>query len=282
MPPTTPSFAILRSAELEVAIDVAHGAEVVTLRERGGEELLGRTPWEPQAPCDEELDEDAWTRGYRGGWQLLTPNAGDACELDGELHGFHGRASHAPWEALATAGDALVARWRGHGLTVTRSYRLDGDELSATTSWSADERAVPIVHVEHVAVGRALLDPAVELRLPGGSAERLSYAHERASFAVVTGFTEGVAELVNVASGLALRIEWDAAQLPFAWIWHELRASDGTWDRRTELLGFEPASTGQPHGLREAVERDEATWVEPGRPLQRRIALRVVREAAAR
>ena len=63
-------------------------------------------------------DEKVWLTRYGGGWPLLFPNGGDACEFDGVFHGFHGEGSLAPWEA---EGDGAVfgctaasplCRWR--------------------------------------------------------------------------------------------------------------------------------------------------------------------------
>ncbi len=274
----------LRSDALEADVDPAHGAEVVALRS-GGISLLARSPFADAPPLAGELGEEAWTRAYRGGWQLLTPNAGEPCELDGVRHGFHGRASNDPWELLDATPGAARLRWRGHGLTVTRAYALDGAAITATTTWEADERPVPMLHVEHVAVGIALLDPAVEVRFPAlrdGSPARTEhwpFERERDVFETHGELAVGEAALVNAARGLTLRLEWDVAQLPALWHWHEVRATEKTWERHGEIVGLEPASTTHAEGLAEAVAAGVATWVQPGEPITRSLTLRVERSA---
>lgn len=303
-----PGTLSLRSEDLDLELDAQHGAEIVRLADRRrGLDLLATPPYEPAVPADGELEELAWTRAYRGGWQILTPNAGDACHVNGVRHGFHGRASHAPWQVDAVSAEAVTLSWRGHGLTVTRTYHLEGRTLAATTTWRAHRRPAPMVHVEHLAVGRALLDPEVIVRLPGGwaaehpaepqsglephgsrrwpdvalldgtveQAGRWRLTETRYRFAVVRDIDRGHAEIENPARKLRIRLEWDARQLPHVWLWHEVRGSGGLWSNRTELLGLEPASVPHAFGLRRATDAGQATWVKPGRPVEHRVVLRM-------
>lgn len=270
----------LRSEWLEAAIDPAHGGEVVALRDRrSGESLLASTPWTPSDPRPGDLSEDDWVASYRGGWQLLTPNAGDPCEVGGVRHGFHGRASNDPWMLEEVSDCSARLRWRGHGLEVMRAYELAGATIAATTRWEAVDGSVPMLHVEHLALGAAFLDPEIELSLPAlcdGSparTERLPLDRAAASFAAIGELAVGEVEFVNRARGLRGRLKWDVQQLPYLWLWHESRASGGPWAHRSEILGIEPAATGQPDGLGRAIETGDVTWVEPGRPVERRVTL---------
>jgi len=274
----------LRSDALEATIDPTHGGEVVALRERGASaSLLAETPWSPTEPRAGDLDMETWTAAYRGGWQLLTPNAGDVCEVDGVRHGYHGRASNDPWEPVASSERAARLRWRGHGLVVTRTYELTGSTLRATTRWEAEAAPAPMVHVEHVALGRAMLDPDAEVRVPPlrdgtpARSERRRLDEVGASFAAVGPLAEGRVEVVNAARGSRVRLEWDATELPWLWLWRENRGTGGIWDHRAEMLGIEPAATFAVEGLGRALELGQAIWVEPGRPIERRIALHVER-----
>lgn len=272
----------LISDHLRATVDPGHGGEVSSLVAlRSGTSLLARTPFPATAPRAGELDEDTWTAAYRGGWQLLTPNAGDACELDGAYHGFHGRASNDPWDLLDAGLDGALLRWRGHGLVVTRRYVVDGASLSATTTWEASDRPVPMLHVEHVAVGAGLLAPEVEVRLPGlrdGTAARREcwrLDRTRAEFEALEGLSEGRVDLVNHARALRLRLEWDVDSLPCLWLWQEVRGSGGIWDHRTEIVGLEPASTTEVRGLATATRAGRVTWVRPAAPVVRRLRLTV-------
>src|SRR5262249_37983096 len=160
----------LSSSSVAIRIDPRHGAEVLDLIDlRTGRQLLGRPPFGSDEPVAGELDETTWTRCYRGGWQLLVPNAGNACVVDGVAHGFHGRASTDAWEVEDVGPDAATLGWRGHGLSVQRRFTLSGDTVAVRSTITAQQPA-SLVWVEHVGLGLEMLDPALEIELSGGEA----------------------------------------------------------------------------------------------------------------
>jgi len=286
----------LRSDELWATLDPEHGAEIVRLTAlRSGSALLGSPPFVPAPARAGDLDEEAWTASYRGGWQLAAPNAGAACDVEGVRHGFHGRASVDPWSLVEHDDAHAVLSWSGHGLRLRRSIGVTGARLTVELAWRAIAAPVPLIAVEHVCLGAALLDPRVEIqararaheladtggpplppddavvwpgcRLLDGGVERggsWPFDEPRSRFIALTGFDHGAAEIRNPDSGLAVRLDWDVAKLPAAWIWHELRGNDGIWDRRAELLGVEPASVPHALGLGEAVQHGQALWATRG------------------
>jgi hypothetical protein len=84
---------VLQAGNLLVRVDPAHGGEILDLVDtRSGAQYLGRPPFASLPPQAGELDEDTWTDRYRGGWQTVAPNAGNACAVGGVDHGFHGAA----------------------------------------------------------------------------------------------------------------------------------------------------------------------------------------------
>ncbi len=102
---------------------------------------------------------------YAGGWQLLLPNAGDACTHAGNRHVFHGEGSLAPWD-WATDGDTLILRldFFSLPLTMTRRLRLDGDLLTIAESLTnTSVRPVELVWGQHPGFGGALLDGPARL-----------------------------------------------------------------------------------------------------------------------
>jgi hypothetical protein len=297
----------LRSAELAVRVDPRHGAEILDLVDlASGRQLLGRAPFASSEPRAGDLDVDTWTAGYRGGWQLLVPNAGNACEVDGALHGYHGRASNDPWEVLEAASASALVAWSGHGLRVERQIELEDGALSVSTRAVALERRVPLVAAEHVALGLELLDPEVEIGFPGGRAYELSESdgppepppgapewpeillldgstergdrwaleRPRSRYYVVTELPEGRATVRNVATGQGLELGWEADWLRHAWVWHEARTYGGPWRGMAEVLAVEPASVPHGLGLAEAVERGHARWLEPGESSSWRVTAR--------
>ena len=116
-----------------------------------------------------------WTASYRGGWQLAAPNAGASCRVGDVEHGFHGRASNDPWEVLASEPSTASFEWRGHGLSLVRTFELTGSEVLARLHVEALE-PTSLVALEHVALGLELLEPEVEIELPAGLAYELSEA----------------------------------------------------------------------------------------------------------
>jgi hypothetical protein len=276
----------LASNTVAARIDPRHGGEVLDLIDvRSGRQLLGRPPFASDQPVAGELDETTWTRSYRGGWQLLVPNAGNPCVVDGVAHGFHGRASTDPWDVVEASADAATIEWAGHGLRVRRRFAASDDGLSARSTITA-ERSVAFVWVEHIGLGIELLDPSVEIVLAGGRAyevseqtgppappeeagrwpevrlldgtleraDRAVLTAPRTRLLVVTQVPEGRLTVRNRDRGQGLEIAWDRRWLPHLWMWHEVRTSGGPWRQLTETLVVEPASVPHTLGLRTARE----------------------------
>lgn len=287
----------LSSRELSLKLDPAHGAEILELTDlRTGLQLLGRPLFEPSAPVSGDLDEASWTASYRGGWQLLAPNAGNACVVDGVTHGFHGRASVDPWSVVSCSGSRAELRWSGHGLELTRAIELNDDAVNVELSWTALSSPAPLIAVEHIVIGQAMLQSGCEIRadaaahelsessgpvqppkrLPrwptmlsqggklsdSGTVRRLD--PERAGLAVLTGWAEGAATLASPGVGVQLELRWDPSKLGAAWLWEEIRESGGIWGGRTELLGFEVASVPHSLGLACATDAGQAWWARAG------------------
>ena len=297
---------VVRSERVLARIDPAHGGEILDLVDlETGRQLLARPPFGSAPPRSGDLDEETWTASYRGGWQCVTPNAGNPCRVDGDQHGFHGRASNDPWEVLDAEPSAVTLRWLGHGLEVTRAIAADRDGLFVRTGWRALADA-PLVALEHVALGLELLHPEVELRLPAGLAfelseqagpvrppadarpwpdvrlldggservERWPLSDERSRLFAVADIPEGRAEAVNVRTGQGIRLEWDAAALPHLWVWHEVRTTAGPWRRLTEVLCVEPSTVPHSLGLETARAQGQAVELTAGDRFDSTIAAR--------
>jgi hypothetical protein len=89
----------------------------------------------------------------------------------------------------------------------------------------------------------------------------------------LTGFRDGWYEL-TAPSGAGVRVEWDAAALPFLWMWQELGATRGyPWWGQGRLLGLEPFSSYPTDGLAEAEANGTALAMAGG--AERRLWWRV-------
>ena len=288
---------VLRSASLVAVVDPAHGAEVVELIDiASGSRMLGAPPFPPAPPVAGDLDEDTWTAAYRCGWQVAAPNAGNACGVRGDRHGFHGAASVGAWQVVEASTASASMRWHGHGLVATRTVTADGPGLISEMHWAAEAGPAPMVAVEHLVLGQRVLVPDTEITLPGGRAWELSEANGpvrppckapvwpelllldgsiergdafpadqvRSRFAVVADVPAGRAAVCSPTAGWEVGLEWDERTLPHVWVWHEMRASGGLWRGQAELLGIEPASVPHSLGLERAVAEHQAVWIEPG------------------
>lgn len=302
---------VLRDESLLVRLDPGHGAEILDLVDLAtGRQLLGRPPFGSAQPVAGDLDAAAWTASYRGGWQLLAPNAGNACEVSGVRHGFHGAASTGVWAwTVRETLDAAALTWEGHGLRVARSLRLADGGLHVSTRFEAIGRRAPLVAVEHVALGLELVEPEVAIELPGGRAYELSeedgppeppadaaawpevrlldgtferadrwrLERPRSRYLVVADVPEGRVLVRNAARGQGLEIAWTQDWLRHCWIWHEARTYGGEWRGLTELLVVEPASVPHGLGLAAAIEHGQARWLDPGESVGYELVARPVR-----
>jgi hypothetical protein len=285
----------LRSPYLAVRLDEAHGAEILDLVDlRTGRQLLGRPPFRPGPPRGGDLDEAEWTAAYRGGWQVLLPNAGTACEVDGTTHGFHGRASNDPWEVDNRSSRSAVLTWSGHGLRATRRVEIADDGLFVGVEVTALAERVPLLLTEHIALGLELVDPELGLELPGGRAfeldeetgppepppdaaawpelrlldgsaeraDRWPLSRERSRLFCVSALPAGRAIVRNLGRPQALDLSWSVGVLPHLWVWHEVRTYGGPWARRAELLVVEPSSVPHTLGLATAIAHGQARWLD--------------------
>jgi hypothetical protein len=281
-------------------IDPLHGGEVLDLIGPGGGRPLGRPPFGPRPPQSGELDADSWEDRYRGGWQLVAPNAGNASFVGETAHGFHGGASIARWTVAARTVDSVTLGLEHHGLRYERVLALRDGALRAETTVRALGGAVPLVALEHVACGASVLAPAFRLTAPGGrayevdlmrgptstppgapafpevllldgtteQADSWAIARPRTREFVIADVPEGRAEVVNNLTGEGLIVRWDAGALPHLWIWHESHGSAGRWRGAAELLGIEPSLAPHQLGLAEAIASGHARTVEPGAPFR--------------
>jgi hypothetical protein len=287
----------LATPALRVDVDPAAGAEIVRVGVPGGANALAHYDWAAPHPAEtsasygsSELD---WLSRYRGGWQELIPNAGDACEVDGIPMAFHGDASLAGWDVLAVDGRSCTLRCATRlPLVVERRMRLD------------DER--PILRIEEVVTNESPLDvellwghhpvfpatPGARIDLPPATVEAEptlagGLAPGRADWPLLPGadgvpvdlreVPDGAVERVLYASELAagwvalrqpgtlpsVAMSWDAATFRCMWLWLQRGAADLPHFGRAAMLGLEPHVAFPFDGLAAARERGRALRIGP-------------------
>ena len=282
---------VLEHGELRAIVAPEQGCEMRSLT-RSGTELLFQAHWPPTPPPAAPATAAAWEAAWRGGWQLAVPNAGEPCTVDGRGHGFHGDASVATFEVLGSSASSLGAAWRDpSGLLVARQLELTSAGVRARTevvNTSASRQ--PLLTMEHLILGGPFAGEDVVIELAGGSvqpqtwdgaldgpAEPWPAGYETLAgrpfsrFAVV----QDLPERRVVLRGGGLRLEL-AFTHPHLWLWQEANLSTSSpWDGRTACLGVEPSYASRADGLMAAIERDEATWLDPAASLTTHLELEI-------
>lgn len=282
----------LTGDELSVDVDETLGGEIQQIT-FGVDELLAFHPW--HAPVgvsrsrsygDPKLD---WLSEYRGGWQLLVPNAGAASTVDGIPLPFHGEWSRTRSDAVEQ-NSASVTLQAGTRLPLLVRRRIEILTAPArvavtTTVENLVDRPVPFVWGEHPAFAVA---PGDRIDVPAGAVidgddpERRSVPwpsstagglHANGLDRIPTGTpVQGVHYLPDRPAGwAALRrpqvgvgLAWDLADFPHLWIWHEIGGPEFPFYGRTSLVAIEPSSSWPGDGLAAAIERGQAHWLAPG------------------
>lgn len=277
----------LSTADLDVVVDAGRGADVLTVRDRGsGVNVLFSSPWRSRAdairrgvPPTSPEPTAAWLEAYRGGWQLLCPNAGPPRSVHCAPVGFHGEASVARW-AVRNHGDdraSLALELFSLPLTIERVVAVHGPAVTVTDRLT-NVSSVPLRpdYVQHPAFGGTFLDgrvtvttnaatftadPDRDTELAPGATSAWPHAaaltgppvdlsilppapSRREAFGWLSGFPDvASAQIANLDLGIRVDLTWNATQLPFAWFWLELEATDAfPWYRRARALAIEPAS----------------------------------------
>jgi hypothetical protein len=298
---------ILRSESLLLRIDPRHGGEILDLVDlTSGRQLLGKPPFGSNEPVAGDLDETTWTQSYRGGWQLLTPNAGHACTVNGIRHGFHGRASNDPWIVSSVDDGTATLFWTGHNLQVVRKIVVHGEIVEVFVRITSLGESVPLVAVEHIAFGIELLDPMVEIDLPIASAFEIDESRKalsplststrwpdvqlasgtiersdcwplqinRGRLICLANLEAGWAGIRNVHRGFGIVLAWETDWLQHLWIWHEIRKTEGLWRGQTEMLILEPTTTPHCYGLEHSLAEGFATKLTLGESRHYRMVVR--------
>jgi hypothetical protein len=290
----------LQSTVLRVDVDPDFGGDITRLSLREPEiDLLFATPWAAQAQaridqnCPVGADSRSrWMSTYRGGWQLVTPHAGEAGGRGGTRHEFHGEASTARWSIRSSGPDfiRLGVHLRTVPCTIDRSIRLIDDTVTIHDRIrNRSGQTVDLDYLQHPALGGDFLDGRILIEAAAGRVRfddtdagfvaAPGSTHDwplpelvtldgrsevRSVFACMSDFTHGSATLHNLDRGLHVTLRWNAEQLPFAWYWQELSASAGEpWRRGSRVIAIEPSSSdtslGHAPGLRIPAGRTTET-----------------------
>lgn len=279
----------LSAHALVVTLDETLGGEIRQI-DVGAEPLLAHYDW--AAPIgasrsrsygDAKLD---WLSEYRGGWQLLVPNAGAACVVDGVPLPFHGEWSRSRVDVVQRSPSEVTVR-AGTRLPfiVQRTVVVLGDPARVrvtTVVQNTIDRSQPFLWGEHPAF---LAGPGDRIDLPDGPVFERDAEHDppsawpadpsggsRLDEVPATRPLESVHYLPNRPAGwaalrrphLGVGLAWDIADFAHLWLWRELGSTGFPFFGRTSIVAIEPASSWPGDGLAAAVDRGQALWLAGG------------------
>ena len=280
----------LKSGDLELVLDPGFGGDILSIMTLpNNQELLLRTPWADRAEdviagrqTPFSLDPVAhWMEHYRGGWQLITPNAGDPRKIHGAAVGFHGEAAISQWTIVESTPESVRISLDLISIPVRieRVISLANNEISITdqiTNLSGVD--LEFDYSSHPAFGGALLDGEVSIET---SATKFTLDEESESAHGASGSTHqwpliksengktlDVSKLPthgsnlwvfgwlsafdgpkwyrisNKEKNLSFEMRWESEFLDFAWFWLEFNSSQGfPWFGRVRTFAIEPSST---------------------------------------
>jgi hypothetical protein len=121
---------VLENESLAATILLDRGADIYRLVYKPRNvDVLWKTPWAEAARRRQfgagPGSPTAWLALYRGGWQEIFPNAGDACKYKGVDLGFHGEASLARWDCDIVKADGAAAEVRLSTRLLLSPFRIE-------------------------------------------------------------------------------------------------------------------------------------------------------------
>ena len=257
--------------------------------------VLAWYEWDAPEPMSvaypENESETHWLSRYRGGWQFLTPNAGNECVHEGQRHSCHGESSILPWTIVSKSNDQVTLEVTiFDSLRVQRILEIDSENAifrAHTQITNTTQVVQEIVIVEHIAFqgstearidapekstwafpkgfeedgGEPMLwsesgKGRPDLRAPIESAyERLAFLHSG---------NEGWVKIVDKERGTGALLTWDKKIFPFLWYWQERFSPRFPFFNRAEITGLEPASCYPDDALTGASKGGRSTFISAG------------------
>lgn len=292
---------VLESRSLKVIVDESRGGEIVFLGPPDGPNALFHDSWPTPLPAERSTtygsDTLDWLSSYRGGWQVMFPSAGSASTVEGVPHPLHGDVSRSTLEVLeARPRTATLRASTRLPVQLVRRFTLDDERpvlrVEETARNTADR---PLAHAwghhpafaasprmvidlppgtVHVDVG--LAEPEADLapgtsglwseirdaaggavdlsRVPAGPVERVCYLPDRPA---------GWGALRDLETGRGVAVAWDVVAFPHLWLWEQIGGWRFPFFGRARIVALEPVSCWPGDGLAAAVERGQASLLQP-------------------
>ncbi len=291
----------LESGSLRAVVDPDRGGDIVFVGRPGGPSVLFHEAWESPLPSGRSTSYGSgaldWLSHYRGGWQLMFPNAGADCTVDGLPHPVHGEVSSAPARVVeASAGRVVLRSGTRLPLHIERRISLaEGRPALLVEERIENESDRPLAYAwgHHPAlavtagmqidlppgpihVDEAFDDPNADLE-PGASAPWPQAALRSGGTTALDRIPEAAVERVcylpdrpagwaavrDPASGHGVGLAWDLEAFPHLWLWEQVGGWRFPFYGRASLIGLEPVSCWPGDGLARAIGRGQARTIGP-------------------
>lgn len=291
----------LQTDVLRATVDVDHGGDILFLGRVGGLNALFHEPWNTPQPAGKSRSYGSttldWLSRYRGGWQVMFPNAGAECVVDGLTHPVHGDVSSSPAEVREAGSNHVTVHSEARsGLRLERRISLADERPALLVSERIEnptDRPLPYLWGHHPALA---VTSGMKIDLPAGPI-RVDHAFDDPAADLVAGavghwprvplrggglasldvIPEGVIERVcflpdRPAGWAAVRdpdgsrgvgMAWDVAAFPHLWLWEQLGGPRFPFHGRANLVALEPVSSWPSDGLASAMERGTAAALGP-------------------
>lgn len=281
-----PTSLTLANGDLKIVILPNCGGAISEASYKGIQ-FMARPPRPAQTPVYLGNEED-WVRAWNGGWQPLLPNAGGEHREGKYPQGFHGNASQSPWTVEQVSQDEVILSWHGEELQSYRKINVTGDEITLSGQLeNLSDLPREFILTEHVIFGDLLLLEGAKLKLndqarfmeldyegiPNGGFFEPWQEVACGDWSAVTTSTPARLGLVTdvdssgvsiVGRNLNATLLWDTENLPYAWIWEEMGATQADpWNGEYFCLGIEPSTAPHGAGLGESMRTGTATTLEP-------------------
>lgn len=289
----------IKNDNIAIKIDDELGGEIRSIKV-GRHEFLANFDW--KSPIEKRSSDSYgnatldWLSEYRGGWQVLFPNAGNEATVLGVPLPFHGEFGRTKARVISKKmGEVTVEAGARLPLVLTRTYKLTPGKPIMNIKQSVKNESmleVPFIWGEHPAfaltANSSIHMPPGPLQVDDNEMGELQDVTPSSSGVWPNAQTKtgGMVDLSVVPSSNIERlcylhdrpegwaamedgkytfgISWDLTAFPHLWFWQENGGNGFPFYGRATITAVEPASSWPSLGLAAAIEKGQAFWLKPG------------------
>lgn len=271
------------------------GMTLTSLSRLGGPNLLASADWKTPAPTTVTGTYGSsiadFHANYRGGWHLLFPNSGNACQVAGVDLPFHGEVASQRWTLTGVGAESITAQTVARlPLTISRRISLTGHSIRIEDDIAnLSDLTIPYLLGHHPVFP---FSPDIRVDLPqsqpvtlhnsglqseenviaklkrGGTYDGPLLDHDFAgplnALIALSDMSAPWVAARNVAGQDSVGLVWDGEMMPNMWLWAQSESPDFPWFGRGRFLGLEPQSTPTANGLTFHVDDGKSLALQPG------------------